>query len=128
MAGHAVLPKAGLATQSWQFAQSEQPGMPGGPYVPAHPTSRKIGYVVVGVTIALLGTFGNALVSDNLNAVAGEYGLYPAEASWLTIAYAGMSASASLLVIKGRMQFGIDRVVKALLVFYAAAALLSAAI
>jgi len=107
-----------------EFAASERPAMPGGPYTPSHPTSRKIGYVVTGLTIALLSTFANALVSDNLAAVAGEYGLYSAEASWLLVGYTGMSASASLFVIKGRQQFGIARIMTVLLVCYALAALL----
>jgi hypothetical protein len=112
------------ATPDYPFREDERPAMPGGPFVPRHSRGRKVGYAVTGLTIALLGTFANNLVSTNLAAIAGDYGLYQAEATWLTVAFTGMSASASLFVIKGRQQFGIDRIIKALLGLYLATALL----
>lgn len=98
--------------------------MPGGPFVPRHSRPRKIGYAVTGLAIALLGTFANNLVTTNLAPIAGDYDLYQAEAAWLTVAFTGMSASASLFVIKGRQQFGIDRIIKVLLGLYLATALI----
>ncbi len=112
------------AAASPPVAKSEQPAILGGPYTPAHTAPRRVGYLVTGVMIALLGTFGNGLVSTNLAAVAGEYGIDSADSNWLTIAYTGMSAGAALFVIKGRQQFGIDRIVKILLLFYASTAII----
>ncbi len=84
--------------------------------------SRRAGYAFTGITLALLSTFSNGLVSDNLNYVAGGYGLDSAEAIWLSVAYTGMSASASLFVVKARQQIGIEPIVQTLLSIYIVAA------
>jgi len=101
---------------SYTFREDERPKVPGAPYFARHTRGRKIGYFCNGVLLALLGTFANNLVTANLQAVGGEYGLYSAEASWLTVAFTAMSASSALFVIKGRQQFGIERIIKTLLV------------
>ena len=112
------------ADGDYQFAKNESPAMPGGPFTPSHPASRKAGYPATALALALFATFGNSLVSNNSSQVSGQLGLYSAEGTWLTVAYTGMSASASLFLIKGRQQFGIARIIKYLLAFYALASAL----
>lgn len=109
---------------SYAFAPEEQPLFPGSPYSPRHATGRRIGYAVVAVIMALVATLGNALVTVNLPNLAGALGIYTAEASLLPAAYVAMNASANLLLIKARQQFGIPAVTNTLLIVYAAVSLL----
>ncbi len=110
------------AEPQYRFRKEERPAVPGGVYTPWHPISRRAGYAFTAASLALLSTFGNGLVSDNLNYVAGGYGRDSAEAIWLNVAYTGMSASASLFVVKARQQIGIEPIVQTLLSIYIVAA------
>ena len=110
------------AKPQYRFRKEERPAVPGGAYTPWHPLSRRAGYAFTALILSVLSTFGNGLVGDNLNYVAGGYGCDSAEAIWLNIAYTGMSASASLFVVKGRQQIGIEPIVQTLLSIYILAA------
>jgi hypothetical protein len=109
----------------YRFRESERPTMPGAPFMPPHPTARKVGYALIALTLSTFGTFANSLLTNNTAYVAGGFGLTSAEASWLSVAYLGLGASANLFVIKGRVQFGISRILKCGLALYAIAALLA---
>ena len=112
---------------AYQFAPHERPLIPGGPFTPRHPGWRKVAYFGAGIVAGISATFGNALVNVNYSTIAGSAGLYSAEAAWLPAIYIGMNASASLLLVKARIQFGFHIVTQVLLVLYAFANLVELA-
>jgi MFS family permease len=91
--------------------------------LPRHPVSHRLAYVGIAIILALTATLGNGLVTVNLPNLSGALGVYVAQASLLPAAYVAMNASANLLLIKARQQFGIPAVTHTLLVIYAAAGL-----
>jgi hypothetical protein len=109
---------------AYQFRPEELPLTPGSPYTPAHPVLRRIGYGGVAAGIGICATFGNALVTVNVPSLAGGMGEYQVQAQWLPALYVAMNASANLLLIKGRMQFGIPAISNAVILMYGAMALL----
>jgi MFS family permease len=78
----------------------------------------------VGLLVGLSATFGNALINVNLASLSGALGVYVVQASWLPAIYVAFNASANLMLVKARAQFGIPAVTHGLLIAYAAAALL----
>src|SRR3546814_18574402 len=83
--------------------------MPGSPATPDHPFGRRIGYFVIGVLLGLAGGFSNGLLIANLPQIQGALGLTSVEGGWLTAAYSMTNVCMSLLLIKFRQQFGIQR-------------------
>lgn len=108
-----------MATASYEFKPHERPTMPGSPATPDHPTPRRVAYFCVGVLIGLTGGFGNALVVANLNNIQGVFGLYSDEGAWLSTVYVMTNVCASMLVIKFRQQYGLQRFTKVFLLSYA---------
>lgn len=108
---------------TYQFKPHEQPTLPGSPANPDHPAMRRLGYLLVGALVGLTGGLGNALISTNLAFVQGSLGLYSDEAAWLPVAYVTTNICANLLLIKYRMQFGLQSFVRWTLVGYAMATL-----
>ena len=106
------------------FTPSERPAFPGSPASPEHPPGRRLGYLAIALLVGIAATFGNALVAANLTRLAGGLGVYAAEASWLPALYVAFNASANLVLVKARAQFGIPTVTGCLLAAYAAASLL----
>ncbi|MGI4880315.1 MAG: MFS transporter [Janthinobacterium lividum] len=78
----------------------------------------------MAVLIGIAATFGNALVTVNLSAVAGTNGIDLVEASWLSSVYIAFNASGNLLLVRSRITFGIPAVTRTLLLLYATMALL----
>ncbi len=99
----------------YAFAPHERPTLPGSPYAPNHPVSRKLGYVGVAIIMALAASLSNAIVSVNSQPLAGSLGVTTTEVTWLLAVYVAFNASANLLLIKARMRFGIPPVMRALL-------------
>lgn len=112
------------AGADYQFAPEERPAFPGSPFAPSHPVSRRLGYIAIALLVGLTATLGNALVTVNLAGLSGGLGLYVAEASWLPAIYVAMNASANLLLVKARAQFGIPAITHGLLIAYGLAALI----
>ncbi|MFD0849340.1 MFS transporter [Sphingosinicella xenopeptidilytica] len=108
---------------AYQFKPHERPTLPGSPANPDHPAARRLGYLLVGALVGLTGGLGNALISTNLAFVQGSLGLYSDEAAWLPVAYVTTNICANLLLIKYRMQFGLQPFVRWTLVGYAVATL-----
>ena len=102
----------------------EQPLILGSPASPDHPPARRYAYFAIGCLIGITQGLGNGLVSVNLVYAQGTLGLYSDEATWLTAAYFMVYASANLILVKFRQQFGLRRFVTAVLVTYTAIALL----
>jgi MFS family permease len=103
----------------YAFKPHERPTLPGSPANPEHQTRRMLGYFAVGVLVALTGGLGNALITANLGLVQGSLGLYSDEAAWLPAAYVMTNICANLLLIKYRMQFGLQPFIRWTLVGYA---------
>lgn len=108
---------------AYDFAPDERPLFPGGTFTPRHARWRKVAFSLVALVAGITGTFGNGLVNVNVSSISGGLGLYAAEAAWLPAIYVAMNASANLLLVKGRAQFGIQQVMQPLLAAYALAAL-----
>jgi MFS family permease len=102
----------------------ERPTILGSPASPDHPAARRYAYFAIGCLIGITQGLGNGLVSVNLNYAQGTLGLYSDEATWLTAAYFMVYASANLILVKFRQQFGLRRFVTSLLVTYTVFALL----
>lgn len=114
------------AAPSYVFADHERPLFPGGPFVPRHTRTRRAAYAVAALVSGIAATLGNALVTVNGGfggTIAGDAGLYAAEAAWLPAIFVATNATANLLVIRARIQFGIQPVTQSLLAAYALAAL-----
>ncbi len=97
------------------FAPHERPTLPGSPYAPSHPVRRKLGYVIVAIIMAMAASLSNAIVSVDSQSLAGALGVTTTEVTWLLAVYVAFNASANLLLVKARMQFGIPPVMRALL-------------
>lgn len=105
------------------FSPAERPLFPGSPHTPRLSLARRLGYVGVALVVGLTATLGNALVNVNFSVIAGSTGLYVVEASWLPAMYVAFNASANLILVKSRAQFGIPPVVLGVLSAYALVAL-----
>jgi len=110
-----VLERARPAVGPYVFTPADRPTLPGSPYVPEHPGSRRFAYGLIAIVVALAATLGNALVTVNLSNLAGGLSLYQAEVSWLPALYVAFNATANLTLIKARIQFGVLRVTYVLL-------------
>jgi hypothetical protein len=98
--------------------------MPGSPYTPALSARRRMVYFAVALLTGPASTFGNALVNTNVASLAGEMGVFVAQASLLPAIYVAMNATANLTLVKARAQFGIPLVLNGLLIAYVLAGLL----
>jgi len=98
--------------------------MPGSPYTPALSTPRRIACFCVALLTGPASTFANALVTTNVTSLAGEMGVFVAQASLLPAIYVAMNATANLTLVKARAQFGIPLVLNGLLIAYVLAGLL----
>lgn len=108
----------------YRFKPEEYPIVPGGPYTPWHPVRRRVAYAALGVSIGVLGSLGNALVNVNVNALAGGIGRDTVQANWLVAVAIAANASANLMLIRARFRFGVPAITRAVILFYAAMALL----
>jgi MFS family permease len=110
--------------RSYEFAPDERPLFPGGTFTPRHARWRKVAFSVVALVAGITGTFGNGLVSGNVPNIAGGLNLYATEAAWFPAIYVAFYASANLLIVKARAQFGIQATMQPLLILYALSALI----
>jgi len=69
---------------------------------------RRIACVATSLLVGLSQGLGLQLVSANLSSIQGAIGATPTEATWMTTAYFATALSSSLLLIKARMQFGLQ--------------------
>jgi hypothetical protein len=96
-----------MVERRYIFAPGERPFFPGAPYSPRLSTGARCGYALSAVILALASGLGNALISTNLYVIAGNMGLYVAEANLLLAVFVAFNATANLLLVKARVQFGI---------------------
>ncbi|PTQ09791.1 MFS transporter [Sphingomonas oleivorans] len=110
-------------TAAYSFRPEERPTFPGSPFTPMHSGRRRLGYVAVALLVGIASTLGNGLVSVNVVNLSGALGTYAAETSWLPAIYVATNASANLMLVKARAQFGIPAITHGLLIAYALAGL-----
>jgi MFS family permease len=79
----------------------------------------RVAYLLVGAIVTITGGLGNALVTANLVYLQGNLGAYYSEANWLPAAYVMTNASANLLLVKFRQQFGLRLFAELSLLLYA---------
>lgn len=72
-----------------------------------HARGRALARACTGLLLGLTQGFGLYLVSSNLGNIQGALGATATEASWLISAYTATALSATLLVTKMRLQFGL---------------------
>ncbi|WP_233222257.1 MFS transporter [Allosphingosinicella deserti] len=108
------------ASADYQFKPHERPLMPGSPATPDHPMPRRIGYIAIGILIALTSGFSNGLLLANLPQIQGSLGLTPVEGGWLTAAYSMTNVCTSFVLIKFRQQLGLQRITRVFLLGFVA--------
>jgi len=108
---------------AYVFKPHERPTLPGSPANPDHPVGRRMGYMAVGLLIALTSGLGNALITVNLGFVQGALNLYSDEAQWLTAAYFMTNVTGNLVLVKYRQEYGLQPFVCYTLAGYAVATL-----
>ncbi|MDX3908390.1 MAG: MFS transporter [Sphingobium sp.] len=102
----------GVEPNAHNFAPHERPFLPGSPATPDHPPARRVGYFAIGTLLGLTGGLGNGLLIANLPQIQGSLGLSSTEGAWLTAIYTMTSVCMSLLLIKFRQQFGLQRFIR----------------
>lgn len=103
---------AGQQPADYVFKPHERPFMPGSPAQPDHPAGRKIGYLLIGLYLALIGGLQNGLLLASLTVMQGNLALTPVEGGWVTVAFNMTNACMAMLLFKARQEFGIGRFVQ----------------
>jgi MFS family permease len=85
---------------------------------PPYDWRRGVALGSVSVVVGLTQSLGIFLVNNNLTGVQGELGATAAEAGWLTTAYFATALSATVLLTKMRLQFGLRRFAQWAIVAY----------
>jgi len=108
----------------YEFKPHERPTLPGSPANPDHPQRRRVFYLLIGILIGITGGLANALVGVNLAFAQGTLGLNSDETAWLTAAYFMTNATANLVLVKYRQQFGLQPFIRWMLAIYAVTTIL----
>jgi MFS family permease len=108
-----------VSGSAYTFGPNERPLILGGTFNPAHPPSRMLSYFAIGILTAITAGLGNALISVNLPYIQGALGLYSDEGAWLSTAFVMTNVCANLLLVRIRIQFGVENFVKWMLAIYA---------
>jgi len=103
------------ANGEYRFSAEERPLFPGAPYSPRHSAGNRVLYAVSATVMAMASGLGNGLITSNINSIAGDMGLYVVEANFLVAVYVAFNATANLLLVKARVQFGIPATMHAVL-------------
>ncbi|WP_118138445.1 MFS transporter [Oceanicella sp. SM1341] len=112
-----------LPVPDYHFAPEDRPIFPGAPHTPRQLARRRAAYLGVALVCAMTCAFANAFLTANLPVIAGDAGLDVAESRWLLAVYVAFNATANLLLVKARVQFGIPPVTRVLLLVLCASQL-----
>jgi len=93
----------------------EKPQMMGSPATPDHPWGRRLHYGAIGLLVAMTGSLGNAVVTANIQSLAGHLGVTLVEAAWLPVVFVMTNACMNLLLVKFRQQYGLQLFAKIML-------------
>lgn len=108
-------------TPDW--SPQERPMIPGSPSTPDMSATRRLAFGVTGLLLGITGGMGTAIVSANLSAIQGDFGLDVRQGAWLGAVYAMFNISMNLVLIKYRQQFGLTSFTKVFLAIYVVATL-----
>ena len=86
----------------------EKPQMIGSPATPDHHWRLRVAYGAIGLLVAMTGSLGNAVVTANIQSLAGHLGVTTAEAAWLPVVFVMTNACMNLLLVKFRQQYGLQ--------------------
>ncbi|MBF7015812.1 MFS transporter, partial [Novosphingobium sp. HR1a] len=95
------------SSSEYRFSPEEKPLFPGSPFSARHTPRNKVLYATSAAVMALGSGLGNGMITANLASISGEMGLYLAEANILLAVYVAFNATANLMLVKARVQFGI---------------------
>ena len=119
--------EAAVAPAPYRFEPQDRPAFPGSPYSPPLSVRMRFAYAALAVLTGVAASFPNGLTNANTTNLAGEFGVYAAQASLLPAFYVAMNATANLTLVRARIQFGIPQVILPLLALYALTALIELA-
>lgn len=106
------------------FLPEERPLFPGAPFAPLQSPTRRAIYAALGLLLGLLINLGNGILLANVAILAGAREDYVPATALLSGIYVAFNAASNLVLVKGRIQFGIPRLTIVMLAAYALAALL----
>ncbi|CAN5174657.1 MFS transporter [soil metagenome] len=86
----------------------EKPQMLGSPATPDHPWRLRLAYGAIGLLVAMTGSLGNAVVTANIQSLAGHLGVTTTEAAWLPVVFVMTNACMNLVLVKFRQQYGLQ--------------------
>lgn len=86
----------------------EKPTLIGSPATPDHHWRLRLAYGVVGLLVAITGNLGNAVVTANIQSLAGHLGVTTTEAAWLPVVFIMTNACMNLILVKFRQQYGLQ--------------------
>lgn len=86
----------------------EKPTLLGSPATPDHHWRLRIAYGLVGLLVAMTGSLGNAVVTANIQSLAGHLGVTTTEAAWLPVVFVMTNACMNLILVKFRQQYGLQ--------------------
>lgn len=101
----------------------EKPQMPGSPATPDLPGRVRAMYGAVGVLVAMTGSLGNAVVTANIQSLAGHLGITTTEAAWLPVVFVMTNACMNLVLVKFRQQYGLQLFARIMLGVFVAVAI-----
>lgn len=101
----------------------ELPQMPGSPATPDHPWRLRAAYGLVGMLVAMTGSLGNAVVTANIQSLAGHLGVTTTEAAWLPVVFVMTNACMNLVLVKFRQEYGLQPFARIMLGVFVAVAL-----
>ena len=104
-----------MVPTGYTFTDAERPLFPGAPYSPRLATRTRVLYAITAFIMAIASGLANGIVTSNIMNIAGDMGLYVAEANTLLAVYVAFNAAANLLLVKARMQFGIPATMRVVL-------------
>ncbi len=85
--------------------------------------ARRAGYAITGLVLGTIVNLGNWLILANIPILSGATGNYVPQTTLLTGIYIAFNAAGNLILVKGRIQFGIPKITLATLSAYLVAAL-----
>jgi MFS family permease len=86
----------------------EKPTLMGSPATPDHHWRLRAAYAAIGVLVAMTGGLGPAVVTANIQSLAGHLGVTTTEAAWLPVVYVMTNACMNLILVKFRQQYGLQ--------------------
>ncbi len=86
----------------------EKPTLIGSPATPDHHWRLRLAYGAVGLLVAITGNLGNAVVTANIQSLAGHLGVTTTEAAWLPVVFIMTNACMNLILVKFRQQYGLQ--------------------